>query len=176
MNRGLHFYLLFVIASGSAYAASNPPAVISEVRVATQGDKVSVEVSLSESVTPTLTYAKNPNRLIADFPNVSPRQWLQHMTVGKNGVARVRIGLNRASPPVTRVVVDLESLHPFNVKASDRKVLLNILPASAKPPTAEIGRSSINRIIGDNAVGPMAKRLSELYAQRTAKEGVDVVE
>ena len=32
------------------------------------------------------------------------------------------------------------------------------------------------RIIGDGEVGPMTKRLSELYSQRTAKEGVQVVE
>jgi branched-chain amino acid aminotransferase len=30
------------------------------------------------------------------------------------------------------------------------------------------------RIIGDGKVGPMTKRLSELYAQRTASEGVEV--
>jgi branched-chain amino acid aminotransferase len=33
-----------------------------------------------------------------------------------------------------------------------------------------------NRLIGDGEVGPMTKRLSDLYAQRTAKEGVQVVE
>ena len=32
------------------------------------------------------------------------------------------------------------------------------------------------RIIGDGEVGPMTKRLSELYAQRTANEGVRVVD
>jgi branched-chain amino acid aminotransferase len=31
-----------------------------------------------------------------------------------------------------------------------------------------------NRIIGDGKVGPLTKRLSELYAQRTASEGVEV--
>jgi branched-chain amino acid aminotransferase len=31
-----------------------------------------------------------------------------------------------------------------------------------------------NRIIGDGKVGPMAKRFSDLYAQRTASEGVEV--
>src|SRR5438128_3559180 len=31
-----------------------------------------------------------------------------------------------------------------------------------------------NRIIGDGKVGPMTKRLSELYAKRTASEGVEV--
>jgi branched-chain amino acid aminotransferase len=33
-----------------------------------------------------------------------------------------------------------------------------------------------NRSIGDGKVGPMTKRLSELYAQRTASEGVQVAE
>src|ERR1700682_1188595 len=33
-----------------------------------------------------------------------------------------------------------------------------------------------NRFIGDGKVGPMTKRLSDLYAQRTATEGVDVVD
>ena len=32
-----------------------------------------------------------------------------------------------------------------------------------------------NRIIGDGKVGPMTKRLSNLYAQRTTTEGVQVV-
>src|ERR1041385_3237456 len=33
-----------------------------------------------------------------------------------------------------------------------------------------------NRLIGDGKVGPLTKRLSDLYAQRTASEGVPVVE
>jgi branched-chain amino acid aminotransferase len=33
-----------------------------------------------------------------------------------------------------------------------------------------------NRLIGDGKVGPMTKRLSDLYAQRTATEGVQVVD
>ena len=33
-----------------------------------------------------------------------------------------------------------------------------------------------NRLIGDDQVGPMTKRISELYGQRTATEGVQVVE
>jgi hypothetical protein len=32
-----------------------------------------------------------------------------------------------------------------------------------------------NRIISDGKVGPMTKRLSQLYAQRSASEGVQVV-
>jgi hypothetical protein len=140
MNRTLLPHLLFVSVV-AAHAASNPPASIRDVHVATDGDKVSVEVELTESVTPTLTFAKNPDRLIADFPNVSPKQSLQHIPVGKNGVERVRVGLNHSSPPITRVVVDLDSAHPFAVEASDRKVRLNILPPSSSIAIEKTGPS-----------------------------------
>ena len=117
---------------------------ISDVRIAANGDKVSVDVALSESVTPALTFGENPDRLIADFPNVSPRRWLpQTIPVGRNGVERVRIGLNHSSPPTTRVVVDLDSVHPVTVLASDRKVSLNILPAVTKWARAEAGTPNV---------------------------------
>jgi hypothetical protein len=116
---------------------------ISDVRVAANGDKVSVDVELSESVTPTLTFGENPDRLIADFPNVSPRHWLQHIPVGRNGVERVRIGLNHSSPPTTRMVVYLDSVHPVTVEASERTVSLNILPALAKWARAETGAPNV---------------------------------
>jgi len=149
MNRKLHLPLFFLILSAVAPAASNLPAVINGVHVATDGDTVSVEVDLSGPITPTLTFAKNPDRLIADFPNVWPRQRREHIPVGRNGVERVRIGLNHSRPPITRVVVDLDSLHPFTVEASDRRVLLNILPGSSADPTqasnsADPGRRTLS--------------------------------
>jgi hypothetical protein len=117
---------------------------ISNVRVAANGGKVSVDVELSESVTPTLTFGENPDRLIADFPNVSPRHWLQQtIPVGRNGIERVRIGQNHSSPHTTRVVVDLDSVHPVTVVASDRKVSLNILPALTKWARAEAGTPNV---------------------------------
>src|SRR5215469_7539557 len=137
MNRTLVFYLFFVGASMTSEAASNPPAAIREVRVTPDGDKVTVEVDLTDSVTPTLTFATHPDRLIADFPNVSPKQSLEHIPVGRNGVERVRIGLNHSSPPITRVVVDLDSLRPFAVQASGRTVRLNIFPASTNEASKE---------------------------------------
>ena len=119
---------------------------ISDVRVSASGDKVSVDVELSKSVTPTLTFGENPDRVIADFPNVSPRHWLQQtIPVGRNGVERVRIGQNHSSPPSTRVVVDLDSVHPVTVRASDRKVSLNILPALTKWARTEAATPSVRK-------------------------------
>ena len=172
MSRALYLFLFFCLwflaTSVAAYGASAQTAVISKVRIATKGDKVSVEVDLSDSITPTLTFAKNPDRLIADFPNVSHKQPLQHIMVGKNGVERVRIGLNRASPPITRIVVDLDSLRPFTVEASGHRVLLNILSAPAKRPAEETRASAPaqneNATTSITAVSPNAGLESNLAA------------
>lgn len=130
MNTKLHLYIFLVTAMSAANAAPNPPASITGIHVSTGAENVTVEVDLSQSVTPTLTFAKNPDRLVADFPNVSPAQRMQRIAVGRNGIQRVRIGLNHSNPPITRVVIDLDSAHPFSVDVSGPKVLLNILSAS----------------------------------------------
>ena len=103
---------------------------MNDVRVVTNENNVSIEVNLSVPIQPTVSFARNPDRLIADFPNVTPQQRLQHIPVGQNGIARVRIGLNRANPPITRVVVDLDALRAYGVEISGNKVLLTILPMS----------------------------------------------
>jgi len=150
---------------------------ISDVRVAANSDKVSVDVELSESVTPTLTFGENPDRVIADFPNVSPRHWLQHIPVGRNGVERVRIGLNHSRPPTTRVVVYLDSVHPVTVEASDRKVSLNILPALTKWAHAEArvlnereeGNANIVEVSATTSLEPnLAPRAAPVAAQQGA--------
>ena len=66
MNRTLVFYLFFISASMIAAEASDPTAAVREIRVTADGDNVLVEVDLTDSVTPTVTFARNPDRLIAD--------------------------------------------------------------------------------------------------------------
>lgn len=138
MKRKLQLYLPLLSIAITSYASSpSELAELNDVRVSTNENTVAIEVDLSESITPAVSFARNPDRLIADFPNASPKQLLRHIPIGKNGVERVRIGLNHASPPVTRVVVDLDSMRPFSVEVSGCTVLLNILPASVKAGAPE---------------------------------------
>jgi AMIN domain len=143
MIRKANFYLLTMVALVMTKGALGQSAELQHVRVATSGAKVSIEVKLTQAITPTLTYAKNPDRMIIDFPGVRPRQGLQRISVGNSGVQRVRVGLNRASPPVTRVVVDVDALRPFTIEASGEKFLLNIL-TSALPLDGEADSDAEN--------------------------------
>jgi hypothetical protein len=126
---------LWLVTLATAHIFAEP-VEINDVRVDTQGNHVSIEVHLTGAITPRLSFARNPDRLIADFPNTLPKPALRDISVQQNGVERVRVGLNRAHPPVTRVVVDLDSWHPFGIETSGDKVWVNILPTQAQPRAA----------------------------------------
>jgi hypothetical protein len=57
--------------------------------------------------------------------------------VDQNGVKSVRIGLNRADPPVTRVVIDLNRAHPYQVTLSGNRVRLTVLPSAVQDPSSD---------------------------------------
>jgi branched-chain amino acid aminotransferase len=81
---------------------------------------------------------------------------------------------------ITRAVV-LEICCANNIPHAERDLsLTEIYRADEMFCTGTMGELAgvikiDNRIIGDGNIGPMTKRLSELYAQRTATEGVQVV-
>ena len=132
MIRNWNICLLTIVALMMVNGALGQSAEVKDVRVASSGTTVSIDVELTHAIRPTVSYAKNPDRMIIDFPGVRPQEGLHRISVGKYGVVRVRVGLNRANPPVTRVVVDVDALHPFTIEASGDKFLLNIL-TSAQP-------------------------------------------
>src|SRR6266704_1883352 len=56
-----------------------------------------------------------PDRLVIDIPNTVPGAALRGMVVNRGEVKGVRVGLFSAAPPVTRIVVDLNSPQPYNI-------------------------------------------------------------
>ena len=123
----LNLCLLTMLAIILVQPALGQSAELEDVRVATSGTTVSVEVDLTQTITPTVTYARNPDRMIMDFPGVQPKQGLHRVAVHQSGVGRVRVGLNRSNPPITRVVVDVDALRPFSIEANGEKFSLKIL-------------------------------------------------
>ena len=140
MRRRLHLYLFIVTIGTLGRAAAGQSARINRVEVSTHQQDVVVEIHLTSPMIPSLSFARSPDRVIVDFPATAPKESLRRIPVGRNGVKRVRIGLNQSNPPVTRVVVDLDVMHPVKIDASGRKVLLRILapaePSEARAPAA----------------------------------------
>jgi hypothetical protein len=125
--------LLFIVMVGAGPRAGAQAAEIQQLSVALNGDTVAIHVSLTEGVVPTVLLASNPDRLVLQLPNTAAPAKQETVTVNQNGVKGVRIGLNRAAPPVARVVVDLNTLHPYELAMNGHVITLTVLPISWTP-------------------------------------------
>jgi hypothetical protein len=91
----------------------------------TQG-QVEIEIEASGSVVPRTNVITNPDRLIVDFVNAVPGAQLRNQTVSRGEVKGLRVGLFSSDPPVTRVVLDLNSPQPYQVFPSGRTVIVKV--------------------------------------------------
>jgi hypothetical protein len=104
------------------------------------GSNVEVEVIASQPVTPQAQVITGPDRLILDFPNSLPGNKLRNLTVERGELKGVRVGRFSATPPVTRVVLDLKSAQPYQIFPSGKTIIVKLAvpkgPAAALVPTS----------------------------------------
>ena len=94
--------MIFVSLGAARTIELHSAAEIEAVNVTQRGDRVKVEVRLSEAVSPRVLLAENPNRLVLELPNTLVQARQQRIAVNRAGVKDLRIGLTSASPMVTR--------------------------------------------------------------------------
>src|SRR5581483_4310114 len=123
--------VLLLVSCCRAQANSNL-ASVTAVSAARQGEDVRIEIALSGIVTPSVSTAKNPDRLIIDLPNSTPGLKQSTVAVNSGSVRGVRVALHNATPPITRVVVDLKQAQPYVVTPEANRVIVTISPAVEK--------------------------------------------
>ena len=119
--------LLVLVSFAVGQVPAGNPVEIRNVDVAPVGDQVKIEVTLTQPVVPTVIVATNPDRLVLELPNTSSSAKQQRAVVNQGGVKMVRIGLNSANPPVTRVVLDLVEPRLYELATDGKKVTLTLL-------------------------------------------------
>ncbi|PYX88089.1 MAG: hypothetical protein DMG68_09705 [Acidobacteria bacterium] len=102
-------------------------------RLAIRGSEKGIEVQITatqpvETETQILT---GPDRLVVDFPGVVPGGQLRNLAVNQGGIKSVRVGLFQSSPPVTRVVLDLNGPSPYQLVPDGNAVTVKLGRASA---------------------------------------------
>jgi len=156
MRNVVQFNLLALLVCAFALpAAAGPAAEIQEVHVASKGDQETIDVHLTSSVKPAVIVAKNPDRLVLQFPNTATPTRQQVALVEQNGVKAVRVGLNKADPPVTRVVVDLNRAHPYAVAMDGNTVHLTVMPPDGSQDSIEAVDSDQETLLASNGSGPL---------------------
>ncbi|MDQ3070452.1 MAG: AMIN domain-containing protein, partial [Acidobacteriota bacterium] len=108
--------MLLILALLLAGPAQAQP-LLESIRASKVDAGVALTLQLSAPAVPGRgTLLENPRRVYFDLPGVVPRAG-GLTNVGFGGVGRVRVALNQLSPPVTRVVVDLDEKMTWHIEA-----------------------------------------------------------
>ncbi|HTS36012.1 MAG TPA: AMIN domain-containing protein [Candidatus Solibacter sp.] len=114
---------LFVPLAASCLCAQ---VSVKKVHVLGGKDAVEIEVEASDRITPQTQVLTGPDRLVVDFPNATPGGDLRSQSVYRGQVKDLRIGLFQSKPPVTRLVLDLNSAQNYQVFPG-RTVIIKVL-------------------------------------------------
>src|SRR5580700_905045 len=168
----LPMLLLGLVASAAEMPASQPASQHNElqrVNVVRGTDEIRVVISARGAVTPKLSTADSPARLVVDLPGTSMATGQTHITVGSAGVKGVRIGTDGQTPPTTRVVVDLEHALRYELTPStDGKLVLTL----HTQPTAAATTASAPQTVAatlptpNKMMSPFAPRVMEVPAPK----------
>ncbi|HKW66106.1 MAG TPA: AMIN domain-containing protein, partial [Terriglobales bacterium] len=134
--RRLLLMLPLLVCAALPAGAANSPATIKRVSVEHHGAQTQVKIVLSRAVTPHMSTARAPERVLLDFPDTSSSPHQRRISVGKDGVEAVRYGLNESIPPVTRLVVDLQGAGKYELATAGNEITLTITPEALAPTVA----------------------------------------
>ncbi len=149
MNKQRKWVLAVLIAwamAAGAHAVAAEPAPAEGVAAATAGELKQVSVARDGQGHPAVTLAgaglgtyetqvlEHPDRLVLDLTGTVSRLAQNQVSVGADGVVRVRAGQFRRDPkPVTRVVFDLDRKVDWKVEKTDAGL---VVAFGANPPAA----------------------------------------
>ena len=124
--------LVLGLAASAQTPASQPVSPRNELQAVTvvrSADEIRVEINARGTVTPRLTRADSPARLVVDLPATVMANGQSHIRVADAEVKDVRIGMDGHNPPTTRVVVDLDHACRYDLAPSPNgKLILTLYP------------------------------------------------
>ena len=163
LNVFLPWLILGLVASAET-PASQPASQRNElqrVKVVRGTDEIRVEISTRGAVTPKVTTADSPARLVVDLPATVMATGQSHITVGSAGVKGVRIAMDGQKPSTTRVVVDLEHNCRYDLKpAADGKLVLTLY-AQAATASASVPKTAPSATPSAKSMSPFGPRVIE---------------
>lgn len=142
-----------------ARSRSSSVAEIRNIGVIPGAQGASIEVFSSRPVTPQITKIDSPPRLIVDIPNSVPTLTSTQIPVNQGGITMIRVAKYQHNPPVTRVVVDLQTDATYGMVASGTQFTVELHPIAGGPAVAQQ--------VSPNDVPPAAPYYSTLEPTNT---------
>jgi hypothetical protein len=140
----------------AAQVGAKAPATIRKVAVLGTGNNVEVEITGSQPLIPETQAVTGPDRLVLDFANAEPGSSLHNLAVSRGEMKAVRVGLFRANPPVTRVVLDLKSPQQYQLFPSGNTVIVKLGASPQKTAAPSQPADIVGTVIGATVTEPAA--------------------
>ena len=173
--------LTIAVAAATAQTPASQPASqrseLERVTVVQGTDDVRVEIHTRGALTPKLSTADSPARVIVDLPETVMASGQSHVAVASGGIKGVRIGMDGHTPPTTRIVVDLEKACAYELTPGpDGKLVLTLhaqtvaqksqapVTVSASAPAPAPMSPFSPRVIDAKAAAPLTKSSTEKIA------------
>jgi hypothetical protein len=109
-------------------------------RIAIVGQNpLQLQIQTSPAVVPQSQMISGPERLVIDIPNTVPAASLRGIAVNRREVKDVRVSQFSTTPPVTRIVVDLNSPQSYRVANNSSGLLVSLGDAETTANAPTIG-------------------------------------
>ncbi len=174
MRKQLLSVFLSLLLTGLMASATDTPAApaagqrneLQRVSVVRGADEIRVVINARGTVTPKLSTADSPKRLIVDLPGTIMATRQSHITVGSADVKEVRIGMDGQNPPTTRVVVDLEHSCRYELAPSaDGQLVLTLHGSNTIASAAPASKPLAKTTVADVATVQMTRQPSPFAAR-----------
>lgn len=115
---------------------------ISSVAVVRGKDGINIEVTGNSAIAAKTMKLTRPDRIVLDIPNSVLQGHSREISVNSSDIKEVRAARYQSEPPTTRIVVDLASMHDFELVPEGNKLLLKLknpeTPAQSAPAQQEV--------------------------------------
>ena len=143
-------------ASAPATKTSSEPVRVRDLAVHQQGNKVTVEVQATGTLTYEAQTLANPTRLVIDLPQSLLLSRQRRLAIGEQGITGVRVAQYKAQPPITRLVVDLKEIVPYQITPTPGGLRLTLRPSAAASNPAPAAAATSTPQMAEASPAPAA--------------------
>ncbi|HKW18921.1 MAG TPA: AMIN domain-containing protein [Terriglobales bacterium] len=137
-----HLASIFALLLLSVTSLAARQTVVRRISISSATGPLQINVQTSAPATPQAEVISGPDRLVIDVPGAIPAISLRNQVVNRGQVTRIRVGLFSAIPPVTRIVLDLNSPQSYRINPAASGFAVTVGGESSNSETTAQNTSS----------------------------------